>query len=138
MTTKQYLTQALVLNRKINTKLAELDNLKAVKDNVKSISSGEKVQSSHENNSNKNIDKIIDLEREINADIDKLIEFKKNIKATINMLENDKYKIVLINRYVNCLSFEKCAIVLNYSTQHTFRLHNQAIKFLKKSINVIE
>ena len=135
MTTKQYLTQALVLDRKINTKLAEYTKLKKLAYCVNSISNGEKVQSSHENNSNKNIDKLIDLSREIDVDVGILLDIQKDIKSTINKLTDNKYRLVLINRYVNCLSFEQCAIVLNYDIRHIYRLHKEALKIIK---NVIE
>ncbi len=132
MTIKKYLSQALTLDRKINTKMEEYEKLRQLAYCLDSLNISEKVKTSHENNVNKNIDKLIDLDYEIIADINKLIDIKIEIKNTINTLNNEKYRQVLFNRYVNCLSFEKCAEVLNYSVQHIFRLHNQAIKSLKK------
>lgn len=132
MTTKQYLSQALVLDRKIKTKLAELSELESLAYTVKAINNGERVKSAKINNSNATIDKIIDLRNDINFEIDNLVDLKRAIKKVINKLDNDVYKNVLINRYVSCLTFEQCAVVLNYDVRYIYKLHNRAIKDIER------
>ena len=106
MTAKEYLKQARKLNTAINTKVEELHQLKLKAACVHSVAMTERVMSSHDNNSNKTIDKIVDLQNEINAEVDKLVDLQAEIRAKIANVYNLTYISVLTNLYINCLTIE--------------------------------
>ena len=78
-----------------------------------------------------NVVKIVDLEREINEDIDMLIEVKKGIMAMIKKVENPEYQTLLELRYLCFKRWEQIALDMDYSIQHTFRIHNKALEKIK-------
>lgn len=118
MTAKEYLSKVKKTNIKISTKLSELSELQSLAYTVKAINTNEKVQSSHINNSGKVIDRIIDMQNEINSEIDSLVELKAEARNKINKIENETYKQLLINYYINCRNFKQCTKILLYSQNY--------------------
>lgn len=136
MTAKGYLSQVENLDKKIKTKLCELHELGSLATCVTAVIISEKVQSTKQNSANKIMDKIIDLQNEINAEIDFLVDYKSEVREKINKLNNELQKEILINRYINCYSFEKCAEVMGYSLRNTYRIHKKAIMSLNVIVNL--
>ena len=70
--------------------------------------------------------KIIDLQEEINRDIDKLVDLKREIVAVIKAIENPEYQVMLEKRYLSFQTWEQIAVDMNYSIQHIYRLREKA------------
>ena len=83
MTAKQYLNQAKTLEYAIKSKQEELHYLTEKSRYIQNTALSERIQSSHNNNSNAIIDKIIDMETEINSEIEHLIDLKAEIRQKI-------------------------------------------------------
>ena len=75
--------------------------------------------------------KIMELEDEINHDIDELVDLKTDITHLIKSLDSHEYQIILEQRYLCFKSWEKISVDLEYSIQHTFRLHDAALTDLE-------
>ena len=81
---------------------------------------------------------IDDLERQYADTIQDLVEKVKKITRKIESMENEQYKQILFNRYVESETWEKIAVDMNYSFRHILRLHGEALKaYEKMSLNVI-
>lgn len=132
MTAKEYLKQARKLNTAINTKAEELHQLKLKASCVQSVAITERVMSSHDNSSNKMIDKIVDLQNEINAEVDKLVDLQAEIRAKIANVYNLTYISVLTNLYINCLTIEKTAEKMGSDRSTICRWHGQALQIFRK------
>lgn len=128
MTAKEYLNQARTLDMLINAKIEELHNLKLMAVTVSSPALSEKVKSSKENNSMCIVDKIIDLQNTINDEVDKLVNLKKEIRSKIDMLSDPFEKVVLIERYINCKSWEDISEKIHYEMRNTQYLHKKALQ----------
>ena len=129
MTAKEYLNQAYWLDRRIDSKLMLLENLKDMATKTTSIMSDEVV--SHTRNVHRMQDiiaKIADMEDEINADIDALVDLKREIGACIRDVANPEYQILLEQRYQCFQSWGQIADSMGYSINNIYRMHSKALE----------
>ena len=135
MNAKEYLSQAIWLDQTINNKLEQLDSLKSLSMKVTASLSQEKVsggniaKSSMENA----VVKILDLENEINADIDRLVDLKREILEAIHQVSNMNYQLLLEMRYVSGKSWDEVAMAMGYDPRTVFRMHGKALKKVEEN-----
>lgn len=129
MNTKEYLKQAFYLDKRINSKLEQVENLNtlATKANA-TLSDMPKSPNRGTSRLEETIVKIIDLQQEINKDIDKLVDLKAEIVRLIKKVENKELQAILEKRYLCFDSWEKIAVDMNYDIRHIHRLHNRGLK----------
>ena len=135
MNAKEYLKQAFYLDKRINSKLEQVESLNSL--STKATSTLSDMPKSPNIGSSKledTIVKIVDLQEEINRDIDKLVDLKAEIVRTIKKIEDKELQVVLEKRYLCFESWEKIAVEMNYSIQHIFRLHSKALKNIVISV----
>ena len=130
MKAKEYLSQALWLNQRIDNKLEQLERLKAMAMRVTTNLTQEKVSGGYnERNPMENtIVKIMDLEREVNGEIDKLINLKQEILETISLVDNPMAQLLLEMRYINRRTWGEIAEELGYSDRGIHKIHGRALK----------
>lgn len=136
MRAKEYLRQIHLLDRKINNRIAEIDNLRADalstssvrydKDRVQQSSTGDKVSDG--------VIRYIDKEREIDAMIDELVDLKHKITGEIEQLNDPRHVELLFLRYVQCMTFEQIAVSMDYSFRQILRLHGSALQEFDQTI----
>ena len=137
MTVKQYLKQAYRLDALIDADLAELSELKQLALSVPSPSlsgmpsGGHKQQAPFVNP----VQKIVDLEAHINEEIDKFIDLKKEIRGLTNQLSDNSQKLLLRYRYIHFMKWETIASKMGLSLRQVFKLHNEAVSQIKLSVN---
>ena len=130
--TKEELKEIRFLDERINSKLRQLEELKAMKGAVCGIDySRDKIQTSPSNSQEDLIIKITDLELEINKDIDKLVDMKNKAREEINRLSG-VHGAILELRYIECKDWDEISYRLNFSEREIYRKHREA---LKKIIN---
>lgn len=54
------------------------------------------------------------------------------IETEIESLDNDVFKELLSLRYVQCLRWERIALLMGYSEPHVFELHRDALDYFDK------
>lgn len=129
MTAKEYLNQAYHIDHRIESKLSQIESLKNLATRVTSVFSDMPHSSSPDNQRlQKTIAEIVDLENEVSTDIGRLVSLKREIKNIINQVQNEKYRTLLELRYLNFWTWEQIAVDLNFSIQHTYRIHDEALK----------
>ena len=132
MTAREYLGQAYRLDQRINSKVEQLGQLKALATKVTSGMSD--MPGSPTRNVSRNEDtilKIIDLENEINDRIDELVDLKTDIVHRINEVDNPEYKLILELRYLCFRTWEEIAVEMEYGMDNVFRLHRKALDSVK-------
>lgn len=137
MKIKEYLGQAYRIDHRINSKLDQISALHDLA--TKASSTVSDMPGSPNRNIHKMEDvivKIIALEEEVNQDIDELVDLKTDITHLIKTLENHEYQIILEQRYLCFKTWEQISVDLGYSIQHTFRLHDKALKALSENYEV--
>ena len=60
-------------------------------------------------------------------EIDELIRVKAEIEHTISAVADERLRLILIARYINCKTFEYIACEMHYSYKQICRLHGKAL-----------
>ena len=128
MTAKEYLSQAFILDKQIKAKQTQIQILKDMQDNVSNTIRHDKVQNSGIcDRTGELTSALLDLQDEFIVDISRLIFIKYEIKKLIDSLENDTYRLILEERYINLKRWEDVAADNNYSWQHVHKIHSRAL-----------
>lgn len=138
MNAKDYLLQLKKLDRMIENKQIEIQQLKGVATSITPTMSGERVQST--SNPQRIADAIgdyIDLEAEVKRDIAELFTKKREIIGKIEQLNTTEYDI-LHKIYVQYLSFDEVAFSCNYSRSWVATVHGRALQHLQDILKVDE
>lgn len=129
MTSKEYLLQARFLDASIRTKVEQIE---ALNDLATSCTA---VISDMPRNPNRGgsrmadaVMKIIDLQEEIKNDMIELVNLKREIMDVIKAVSSLELRTILEKRYLSFISWERIAVELGYSIQHTYRLHDMALR----------
>ena len=132
MTAKEYLSQAFILDKRIQVKERRLEWLKNhasyVSNNLTEVV---KFSLSHRSAVEEAVVKIVDLEKELMNDINKMIELKKEIAYIIRSVNNIECETLLEMRYLTFMNWEEIAAQLNYSNHYIYHLHRKALTLIK-------
>lgn len=129
MTAKEYLSQARLLDNRINAKIQQVASLNDLATSATATLSG--MPHSPNRASSKMADavvKIVDLQHKINEDIDHLVDLKREIMRMIKAIPNTEYQLILEKRYLCFMPWEQIAVDMGYSIQHIYRLHDRALQ----------
>ena len=137
MTSKEYLSQAYRIDQRINSKIEQVSSLHDLA--TKATSTLSDMPGSATRNVHRMEDvivKIIDLENEINTEIDRLVDVKREITRLITKIPNPEEQTLLELRYLCFKSWEQIAVDMGYSVENTYRLHRKALR--KKEYSKIQ
>ena len=133
MTAKEYLRQLLSIKRLIQVKTTERERLMALATKVTSALSDCKVETSPDNTKTQNIIiKMAELREEIEEQTSRYTSLYHKIEEEIDSMEDDRYKILLIMRYMKGASFSDIADKLGYEKRWTLVLHKRALQDFEK------
>lgn len=131
MTAKEYLQQLHKLDVIIKQRSQEKADLRARLFSIGSFDySKERVQTSLPEGAGyeKQIEKIVDLEKEIDFLIDEYVELKHTIIGQLHELRNGKYIEILYKRYVENKKLEQIAVEMGYTYNHVRHIHGYALQ----------
>ena len=74
------------------------------------------------------VERLSEVEKELNEKIDKLVDLRREVEAVVSTIGDPLLETVLRYRYIDCMSFEKIAVIMDYSYDHVIRLHGWALK----------
>ncbi len=129
MTAKEYLQQAYRLDSLIDAGVREISSLRHLAQNVTSLKSGERVQTSTTSEAPfvRYIEAIAAQEDEVNRQIDLLVALKKQIKTVIKALPDRNEQLVLWYRYTQNMTWEQIGEELHANRTTVYRWHNTAL-----------
>lgn len=130
MNAKEFLRQAIWLDKLINSKLEHLEKLEVLAQKTTVDLSKEKVSGGNGSTSSMEnvVVKIVELKKEINNDIDRLIDIKREISQIISNIDDPSHQLILEMRYVNNRDWEEIAEEIGYDIRWTLKLHGRALK----------
>lgn len=131
MTAKEYLTQALAIERFIAAKRRLLKKLQWQSISLSAPVSSDKVMGTH-HGSMTTADKIMDLEMEIVRQENALVDKQREILDKIQIVYNPTLIAVLTDKYITGMSFEKIAEKMNKSVRTVCVWHGQALQIFRK------
>lgn len=130
MTAKEYLRQLWNLDREIEIKYRELEELRAQVGIKAQPDPNENV--GHSGNVTDPVSdiavRIVQMEKRINRKIDKLISLKQKITAQIDGMENRNYRMILTCRYVLMMGWSDIAQTMQYEERQCYRIHGKALQ----------
>lgn len=133
MKAKEYLSQAVAINHKIDSKLEQASSLRSLTMKVTTTFGEDKVQTTKKRSPMEEIIvKLMDLEHGVNDDIDELIRVKAEIMETINQVEDINQQIILEKRYISCKTWEDIARETGYDRSTVYRNHGKALKEIEE------
>jgi len=131
MTTKEYLSQAYRLDRRINSKLEQVASLNELATKCTSTLSDMPRNPNRATSMMADaVTKIVDLQAEINRDIDHLVDLKRDMVRAIKTVSNTEYQTILELRYLCFKTWEQIAVDMGYNVRHVYRLHDEAVENL--------
>lgn len=75
--------------------------------------------------------RVMELEQALDREIDRQVDDRRDMERAIRTVEDERLRLLLEYRYFDQLSWEELAEKMNYSYQHVFRLHKQALKAMR-------
>lgn len=133
MSVKYYLQQLIYIDEDINSRLAELAqvraNLQVAKTSrIKDVS----VQETNSVYDDRYL-KLFEMEQTIDQEIKRLIDLKVEARVKIDKCEDPLHRIILRERYINSKKWEEIAEDLNMSKRHVLKIHGSALIDFQKN-----
>ena len=129
MNAKEYLSQVMYIDQRINSKLEQVMTLReAATKATATLTDMPRSDSPNLRSMEDTIVKIIDLENEINRDIDQLVDLKAEARRLINHVKEPEQQLVLELRYLCYKSWNENMVELGCSEPTVYRLHGEALK----------
>lgn len=133
---KAYLQQLKDLSDSIDDKQEEIDMLYARMTKITptlklvAVSGG----GSNSDNIGNGIAKLESLRQEINDEMDRYIDLKREINSVIAAVKSEKYRTLLRKRYVLFKTWEQIACEMDISYQWVCKLHGRALQVVDKML----
>ena len=132
MTAKQYLGRVRRVDREISALLRMVEK---TRESVTSITQKYDSDGAQSTKDPHKFDKLAELESLVDEKVDQLVDLKAEVLNTIMQLKDRRHREVLIDYYLNMMTWEQVAVDCNYSYQHTHRIHGRALQELQKILN---
>ncbi|MBO7682572.1 MAG: hypothetical protein J6T17_07470 [Clostridia bacterium] len=132
MTAKQYLNRVRRIDKEISNLLRLVQRTRESLETVTQNYDSDGAQSTKNPH---RYDRLVELESLVDEKIDEQIQIKADTLCTIMKLDNRVQRILLMDYYVEMLTWEQVAVDLNYSYMHVTRLHGYALKEVQKILN---
>ena len=129
MSAKEYLSQAMYIDQRINSKLEQVMTLRETATKATAtLSDMPRSDSPNLQSMENTIVKIVDLENEINRDIDRLVDLKAEVRQLIAALENPEQQLILELRYLCFKQWSAIMDEMGISETSVYRIHGEALK----------
>ena len=129
MSAKEYLSQAMYIDQRINSKLEQVMTLRETATKATAtLSDMPRSDSPNLQSMENTIVKIVDLENEINRDIDRLVDLKAEVRQLIAALENPEQQLILELRYLCFKQWSTIMEEMGISETSVYRIHGEALK----------
>ena len=130
MTAKQYLSQALRIDQRIESRIAERDRLASKATSLRATQLTGMPRGGGRDWTDA-INEVIDLTSKIEDEIMELCRLKREIMATIDRVEDSRYRMLLEFRYRSGYTWEQIAEAMGYDVRWVYHLHGEALQTVK-------
>ena len=136
MTAKDYLSQARQLDQAIDARLERIARLRALVNGRAARTDGMSRGGAGSAGSTffdwtETVLKIDEMERALDKDIDRLIDLKREIAEVIAAVPDMRYRTLLEYRYLCGWSWRRIARTMNYSEDWTRHAHGRALQMVR-------
>ena len=140
MNARDYLQQGFYLDKKIESNLREVAELR----NLCMGISAAGLEESHNPNQPteapfvRTIEKIWEREQEINKEIDRLVDLKYEIGKVIDQVEDEAQRLVLRDRYIHFDSWEDIARSMGKGIRWIYTVHGEGMAAVEEILRQAE
>ena len=136
MDAKEYLNQAYRIDQRINNKIEILRSMNELATKVTSTLAMDPVSETRNvHKMSDNVEKMIDLKREINKDVDRLVDLKREIMRVIAKIQDARCLMLLELRYLCFKSWEDIAYEMEFTPRWLHKLHTKSLTEVEKILN---
>ena len=137
MTAKEYLKQVYLLDKRINSGLRELMELRTLATSVTPTEVDERVQTSPSGEAPfvRALARIWELENTIDEEIDRLVDLKMEIRTVISEVADSDQQMILRYRYIHFCSWEDIANQMGYGLRWIHLLHGKALAAVEEILS---
>ena len=130
MNAKEYLSQAFTLHGLIKAKKSRIEQLRDMRESVAGgLQTGTRVQTSRVSDPiGEMTAKILEVEENCQRDITKLISVQREIEEVIESVINPSSRLILYERYINLKTWEDIAEDNHYSLKWVHVLHKRGLE----------
>lgn len=133
MNKMKILKQAYYLDKRIDTKIEQIEELQSLAEKVTAVASDVCVQSSHDGQRIPNaVINIVELKTEVMNDLCELLKTKRVVREIIGAVDDIECKLILEKRYVCYLDWNTIADEMGFSSQRIFQIHKKAISIVER------
>ena len=133
MNALDFLSQAYRADQQIQSKVQQIDRLRATAGDIRMVYENGRVQSnSVTSRVEAAVMRIIEEEENINAEIDHLVDVKLQIRAVINQVEDVTLRLILGKRHLLFQPWEEIAIDLGITSRWAKDRHKEALKAVER------
>jgi hypothetical protein len=132
MRTKEFLSQAFYLDRKIESNMYEVQRLNSLACNATACFDGmPKATNSGHSKIEEAVVKICELEEIIGQQMIELVELKKKIRQAIESVGDVECETLLSERYLSYKTWEEIAAHFCCCLDNVYRIHRKALSLVK-------
>ena len=136
MNAKEYLSQVMRIDQRINSKLEQLQKLRASSTKATAtLSDMPRPESPDLQRLETTVAKIVDLENEINRDIDTLVNLRGEIYHLIQTVQDVNQQLLLELRYLCFKSWREIAETMGLEERYVLKVHGRALNAVGKIIS---
>lgn len=132
MTIKEWFEKGRKLGEEIEALKEQKEKAFFAACNITPAVDRERVQESTQNGTERKFTKYAEYSELIDNRIAELMEYREKMLNAINKVESPIYRTLLIERYINCKSWEETAEIIGYSREHLCR------ELIDKALSKIE
>ena len=135
MTVKEYLSQAAYLDRLIDGKLEQLEELKKITCSSRGLATVSENGNGNVSTVHRTVEKILLMEEEINRQIDRYVDVKDGISKLIMSVPDLQQRFVLEQHYLLFLTWEEIAEKFFMSLRNVQYIHKKALARLEQDFD---
>ncbi len=138
MTAYEYLSQAYLLDQLIQSKLMQIEKMKALVSTTSYFVRPDRPvvkQTRSTDSIEKTILKIIEAEKELDRKIDEMVDRKMEISRTIDKVPNAACRLILEKRYLEFKMWDEIRAEVNFSRSKVFRIHEKAMEAVQEILD---
>lgn len=131
MNAKEFLEQASILDRQIETKLQRLKSLEDLATRTTTILTD--MPKDHGSHGRADVLAMLaDSELEVDRLIDKLVDVKKHIMCVLDKVEDERIRTVLERRYLHGETWSTIALAVGRQKRTLYRIHSDGLEKVQK------
>ena len=133
MTTKKHLENVHALDKRINSKLDQIEGLRSLLERATTVLTGMPKGNSQKDPTNI-IARIWRLEAEVTEDIDLFVDIVQDVRKAIEQLDDDTERYIIESKYIAYWSWSRIIKEIGMPDRTVYQVHGRALTKLNLTL----